>query len=205
LWIHKKKGKKRGAQLFILELGKMEKVARLREQVIAGFVHVPQTSITVMLRMSRGISEKRHHTIRECVKTLVADGLLRKTTRESRLPPLYELTKEGYSLANREEIGSVGHELKPYERNVLTNARNMEVELEKDQETVLAFLKLRGFCSSLMIRDLLRQSTSTDNNTWTNTVLSGLAWNNEIEEIFPESSVGVWRYITTKMENHVWD
>jgi len=155
--------------------------ALLREQVLTGFLHVPKTSIPVCLRMSRGIQQP-YAQVAQCVSNLVQDGLLARTDREGRLPPLYEATATAHELSEREEY-LAERSLSSYEYKTLQNAKRLEVAFAHDQDVVIAFMQQHeNICvSTLMIQDLLRTSVEMDNIIHVNSILAQLAYNDEIE------------------------
>ena len=174
--------------------------ACLREQLIAGFLHTPNTSIPVCLRMSRGI-KVQHSVAAKCIKQLVADGFLLCTYRSGRLPPEYTVSRIGLELSRADEY--LERPLSIYEEKTLFAAKKQEPRFAQDQMKVLLFFQTNAplMLTTLMIQDVLRKSVHDDNLFYTETILSQLVWNNEIENVSHQS---LWRFkcIATK---HIWD
>lgn len=178
--------------------------ALLREEVLAGFAHMPRSSIPVMSRMSRKITAS-HPEIAICVAQLTRDGLLQKVPRSNRLPPLYFLTPPGIELLRQEEY-VILRDITLYEQNALEVAIKDEQTFAADQIKVMDFLARRNqnghpLTSQLMIQDLLRTNTSVDNMLYTSTVLAQLGWNQEVEGMFDQE---IWRFLRVATQ-HVWD
>lgn len=157
--------------------------ALLREQVLAAFVHVPNSSIPVCLRMSRGILAS-YSEVTTCVQQLVKDGLLINKPREGRLPPLYQPTDTAQELSQQEEYVQP-RPLSAYEYKTLRQAKNMEMIFAQNQDKVIAFMKQRHpmYVSALMVQDVLRNSVECDNLSYTYAVLAQLACNGEITSL----------------------
>ncbi len=165
--------------------------ARLREQMLTAFLHVPNTSIPVSLRMSRGIRAS-HTKVVKCVEQLLKDGMLRQEMREGRLPPLYRVTKSAKEMLCKEEY-AIEEPLKDHENKALYEAIKIEKQFAMDQDQVLGFIRNRSeYVSTLMVQDLLRKSTNEDNLKYVNCVLFQLAWNEEIENVCSEL---LWKLI----------
>jgi len=173
--------------------------ALLREQVLAGFAHIPYSSIPVMLRMSRSITAS-HAEVTQCVRQLIKDGMLMKKPRTDRLPPLLIVTRNAINMLRQEEY-VIMRSLSLYEQKSLDDAIADEHKFAQDQQTVINFFQVHIFASTLMIQDLLRKSTQENNMIYVNTVLAQLAWNNEIESICNQL---MWKFIRVA-QNHVWD
>jgi len=174
--------------------------ARLREQVLTAFLHAPNTSIPVSMRMSRGISEP-YAKVAKCVDQLLKDGMLKRQMREGRLPPLFYVTRAAKELLRQEEY-NVEQPLKDHENRALYDAVAIEKQFANDQERVLTFIRnSKMFVSTLMVQDLLRASVNDNNLRYTTTVLAQLAWNDEIEMVCYEL---LWKYKKTATV-HVWN
>ncbi len=180
--------------------------AQLREQILAAFLHTPKTSIAVCLRMSRGITAP-HSKVFVCVQQLVEDGMLQRTLREGRLPPLFSVTRNAKMMLCEEEFiaDKKSNKLKDHEQRALYDATTIEKKFAEDQETVIDFFVANGpLCvSTLMIQDCLRVSANDDNLKYAILVLSHLAWNSEVE---PACGDLMWRLLRKKTNaNHVWN
>ncbi len=174
--------------------------ARLREQVLTAFLHAPNTSIPVSMRMSRGISAS-YAQVSKCVEQLFKDGMLKREFREGRLPPLFCVTHVAKELLLQEEY-NVEQPLKDHENRALYDAIATEKKFASDQEKVLSFIRdAPYYVSTLMIQDLLRSCVNEDNLRYVTTVLAQLAWNDEIENINYEL---LWKYKKTASV-HVWN
>ena len=174
---------------------------QLRDQILSGFLHVPRSSISVMLRMCRAINAT-HAQVSSGVAQLVKDGLLLKTSREGRLPPLFT-PAASLHLNGAQEQFVVLRKLSLYEQKSLEEAIRDEHKYALDQQNVLGFLEQRGDlgASTFMLQDLLRSNTTQDNYVDTNTVLAQLAWNGEI---IGSCNQMIWHFLERKT-THVWD
>jgi len=173
--------------------------ASLREQMLTAFLHVPNTSIPVSLRMSRGIRVSYVKALK-CVDQLQKDGMLRRQDREGRLPPLYRVTKTAKEMLCKEEY-AIEEPLKDHENKALYEAVKMENQFAVDQDRVLEYIRdSPDYVSTLMVQDLLRKSTNENNLKYVNSVLVQLAWNDEIENVCYEL---LWKFKKTATL-HMW-